>query len=281
MYQTLSSGDFPANPLEKRGYRLDFNDEFDGPDLNKSKWLPFYLPHWSSRALSTPRYSFENGNLVLRIDEDQPPWCPEFDGDIRCSSIQTGAFAGPLGSGLGQQKFNKASVVREAQANVQLYTPHYGYFEMRAKADISAANHVALWMIGYEDVPERSGEINIGEIMGADISSTSSRVSHGIHPWGDPVLQDEFYEPFLPINAANYHIYAADWTPTHIDFYVDNLKITTIHQSPNYPMQFMLSIYERPQQSQNRSTERYPKTFTIDYFRGYQATPSPSSTMEL
>src|SRR5687767_15640477 len=45
--------------------------------------------------------------------------------------------------------------------NVQTYTPQYGYFELRARGVNTSANHAALWMIGYEDSPERSGEIAI------------------------------------------------------------------------------------------------------------------------
>lgn len=270
MPPNLSPADFPANPLEKPGYRLEFHDEFGGPELDTEKWLPFYLPHWSSRARSAPRYTFDNGNLILQITEDQPPWCPEFDGGMKCSSIQTGQFSGPVGSAIGQHRFNPACVVREAQTNGQLYTPQYGYFELRAKATMTSVNHAALWMIGYEDTPEKSGEIAICEIMGSHASSTSSRVGYGVHPWGDPTLKDEFYEDFFTIDSTHYHIYAVEWTPTHLDFYLDNVKTRTINQSPKYPMQFMLNIYERPSPETYDTGDLYPKTFTVDYFRAYQ-----------
>lgn len=93
--------DFPANPLAKPGYILEWNDEFDGPDLDTGKWLPYYLPQWSSRAQSVPRYTFRDGRLVLQITADQQPWCPEFDGLVKASCIQTGLFAGPVGSKAG------------------------------------------------------------------------------------------------------------------------------------------------------------------------------------
>src|SRR5918996_1109658 len=133
MLDKLSPGEFPANSLEKPGYTLEFSDEFDGPSIDINKWLPFYLPHWSSRAQSAPKYYFEDGNLVLQITKDQEPWCPEFDGEVRSSVIQTGLFAGPVGSPLGQLRFNDQLLVREAQTRVRLYTPQYGYFECRAK----------------------------------------------------------------------------------------------------------------------------------------------------
>ncbi len=158
------------------GYRLDFHDEFDGDDLDRKKWLPFHLPQWSSRALSAANYYLQDGKLILQITEDQQPWCPEFDGQNRCSSVQTGVFSGPVGSTVGQHRFNPSCVVRERQESVRTYTPRYGYFELRAKGVNTPTNHVALWMIGYEDSPEKSAEIAIMEIMGRHVSSESSRV---------------------------------------------------------------------------------------------------------
>lgn len=274
MMDKLSAGDFPANSLEKPGYKLEFHDEFDTPQLDLGKWLPFYLPHWSSRALSAPNYYLEDSNLVLQITRDQLPWCPEFDGEVKCSSIQTGEFSGPVGSKLGQHRFNQNCIVREAQTGVQIYTPQYGYFELRAKGLRTSANLASLWMIGYEDEPEKSGEIAVFEIVGAHTGSTSSSLRYGVHPWADPNLKDEFHEEVLAIDTAQYHIYAVEWTPARIDFYIDNQKIRTINQSPGYPMQFMLGLYEIPKGNdwtgQYEPGESYPKQFTIDYFRAYQ-----------
>lgn len=164
----------------------------------------------------------EDGTLALQITQDQPAWCPEFDGRVRCSSLQTGVFAGPVGSIVGQHRFHAGSVVREDQPGLRTYTPRYGYFEIRAKAAASSTNHVALWMIGYEESPEQSAEIAIMEIMGDDVHGQGSRIGYGVHPWGDPAINDEFYRELVPIDAARFHVYAAEWTPTHIDFYVDN-----------------------------------------------------------
>jgi Glycosyl hydrolases family 16 len=259
--------DFPANPLAKPGYILEWNDEFGDPELDARKWLPYYLPHWSSSEQSRASYAFRDGTLVLQITQHQQPWCPEFDGEVKASCIQTGLFAGPVGSKQGQLHFDPNLVVREAQTNVQLYTPLYGYFECRAKGVATPGNHVALWMIGYEDTPERSGEMCMFEIFGKDVSTTTTKVGYGIHPWGDANLTDEFYQDVLNIDATRFHVYAHEWTPTHIDVFVDNQKIRTINQSPDYPMQFMLSIYELPGGDRNAA---YPREFVIDYIRAYR-----------
>jgi hypothetical protein len=271
MSQSVIRGDFPANPPNKAGYYLEFQDEFDSDSLDTTKWLPYYLAQWSSRASSAPNYVFEPSNLVLQITQDQQAWCPEFDGEVKVSSLQTGIFAGAVGSPFGQHRFNQACVVRESQTNTQLYTPQYGYFEIRAKGDITPRNVIALWMIGYEDVPEKSGEIAIFEIFGKYATPTTTQVNYGVHPWDDTTITDEFYKDLFPIDASQYHIYAVEWTPTHIDFYLDNQKIRTIHQSLHYPMQFMLNIYELPlAPDADMPAESYPKRLMVDYVRGYQ-----------
>lgn len=259
------TGDFPANPREKAGYTLEFHDEFDSETLDTEKWIPYYLPQWSSREQSAPRYSIENNQLILQIEADQQPWCPEFDGDIKCSSLQTGLFAGEVGSSIGQHQFKDNLIVREAQPILRAYTPQFGYFETRIKATRASGYLCALWMIGFEEAPEESGEICMFEVFGEQMTDTHSEVRYGIHPFGDTSLTDEFYKEMLPIDATDFHIYAVEWTPTHVDFYVDNIKRKTIQQSPHYPMQFMLNIYELADVQVD-----YPVQFVVDYFRGYQ-----------
>jgi len=163
-------------------FELEFEDTFDGDELDLSRWLPHYLSHWSSRERSAARYELGAGGLRLLITADQQPWCPEFDGEIRASALQTGAFAGPVGSAVGQLRFAPALVVREAQENTRQYTPQYGFFELRAKAIDDPRCMVALWMIGYEDEPDRSAEICICEIFGRAVTPDSVGVGMGLHP---------------------------------------------------------------------------------------------------
>jgi hypothetical protein len=51
--------DFPPNPIDKLGYCLEFSDSFRAGTLDANKWLPFYLPQWSSWHLAAARYSLE------------------------------------------------------------------------------------------------------------------------------------------------------------------------------------------------------------------------------
>jgi hypothetical protein len=115
------TGDTPSRTLNKAGCVLEVEDDFSGPRLNERLWLPYYLPQWGSRSASAARYSHRDGTLQLRIDAGQPPSCPEFDGWLLVSSLQTGVFSGPLGSGIGQHHFREGLVVQEAQPSAALY----------------------------------------------------------------------------------------------------------------------------------------------------------------
>ena len=80
--------------LDRTGCRLDFSDDFDGDRVDEGLWIPAYLPQWSSRAATRPRYALADSILTLRIDEDQEPWSTEFDGDTRVSNLQTAVRSG-------------------------------------------------------------------------------------------------------------------------------------------------------------------------------------------
>ena len=272
------TGRQPGAILDRTGYELEVEDRFDRPVLDERLWIPYYLPQWNSRAASAARYAVGGGTLSLLIEPDQGPWSPELTGHLRVSSLQTGVFAGPVGSAIGQHRFREGLVVREAQRNAALYTPQYGLFELQARSLGDPANMVALWMIGYEDEPTRSAEICICEIFGRDVGPLQARIGMGVHPFGDPAVTDEFAVETVAIDARDSHTYAAEWTPDDVAFYVDERLIKVVRQSPAYPMQFMLNIYEFADEPGLPSApDRYPKTFVVERFRGYQPIAGPGA----
>jgi hypothetical protein len=240
---------------------LEFEDTFDGDALDTGKWLPWYLPHWSSRERSAARYELRDGLLRLLIDAGTEPWCPELDGDVRVSSLQTGQFSGPLGSQVGTHAFVPHAVVREEQENARLYTPHHGRIEVRARATDDPDAMVSLWMPGYEG-GERSGEICVFEIFGRDVRDDHAVVGLGVHPFGDSSLEDDFRRVTVPIDARDFHVYAADWTAERVVFHVDGEAVATVEQSPSYPLQLMLGLYAF-------APATTPKELVVDWVRGY------------
>lgn len=237
----------PADPpatWDTAGYEPVFVEEFAGTTLSPERWLPYHLPQWSSRALAAARYRVADGRLELRVDDDQPPWCPELDGVTRVSSLQTAVRSGPVGSTDGQHRFSPDAVVREEQPETRLYTPHHGLVEMVARIEVDADGMAALWMIGVEDAPERSAEICVAEVFGRDLAPGSAAVGTGVHPFGDPTLTDDFAAVRLPVDVREPHAYGVRWEPGRVAFYVDRHLVRVVPQAPDYPMQLMLGVYD-------------------------------------
>ncbi len=254
--------------MSATGYELEFSDDFRGPALDRSKWLPFYLPHWSSRERAAAHYTTGPDGLTLSIGPEQQPWLPEIDGPIRVSSIQTGAFAGPVGSAIGQHRFKPGLRVAEEQQTQRLYVPLHGRFEMRARMTLHPGQLAALWMIGFEDAPHQSGEITIMEIFGDSIEGSTAELGHGIKAVNDPALVTDFAAPRLSFAPAEFHVYAAQWDATGVSFYLDGVLLRRTDQSPAYPMQFMLNVYEL------RPNDAPPPVMQVDWFRGYRLSSS-------
>jgi len=253
--------------LDRSRYEVAFDDDFDGTTLDERHWLPHYLPQWSTPDRTVARYRIDDGVLQLRIEADQPPWCPDLDGDLRVSSLQTGVFAGPVGSAVGQLQFHPDVVVRSAQQSRALVTVHRGLIEARMRALDDPRAMVALWMIGLEDAPERSSEICVAEIFGRDVRPEGARIGMGVRSWADPSITDDFVAEELPIRVRDWHTYAAEWTEGRVAWYVDDRLVRVVEQSATYPMQIMLGIYELPIADDPRQPAAYPKVFDVDWVR--------------
>ncbi|TNC72783.1 glycoside hydrolase family 16 protein [Rubellimicrobium roseum] len=264
----MTSRPFSSFPsVQCRRYRLEFEDDFEGHALDQNRWFPHFLPHWSSRAQSQARYVVADGCLTLRVDRDQGSWCPELDPATRVSHVQTGHRSGPLGSTEGQHRFKPGLRVREALAPMRLYLPHYGAIEMRARADLGPDGMAALWLIGWEDRPEDSGEITVMEVFGRSITEEGAQLGHGIKAITDPRLVTDFADPLVPFDVADWHVYAAEWTPDSVSFLLDGEVLRHVAQSPDYPMQLMLDVFAFA--DVGTAGRDRPNSFSIDWVRGH------------
>ena len=82
----------------------------------------------------------------------------------------------------------------------------------------------------------------------------------------------------VAIDARRMHTYSARWTSTDVSFFVDDHLIKVVLQSPDYPMQFMLDIYEFADGPDLPSPpDRYPKIFEVAWFRGYRPVAGPDA----
>lgn len=245
--------------------RWDRVDRFEGPTLDESLWVPHFLPHWSTPDASAARYHLAPDGLVLRIDADQPPWR---EGDAsRASNIQTGEFAGPLGSTVGQHRFAAEGLtVATERAASRLWVASAGEVEIRASACPSPDTMMAFWLLGHEqDDPSEAGEILLAELYGSMIGPMRSTVRTGVKAHHDPRLRDDIRDIDLEIDATAPHTYGTRWGADGVSVTVDGREIFASQQVLAYPLQLMIDLFEFAV-SEDR-TVGYPKTATVHEVR--------------
>ena len=252
------------------GWVLSFEDHFDGPDLDPAVWLPHYLPAWSSRAQTAASYELRDSCLHLRIPPEQGLWCADDHvPPMRVSGIQSGNFSGPVGSTLGQQPYRDGVRVREAQEEFWGWTPSGGYIELRARAVVTPRSMVAFWMVGLEDEPDRCAEICVTEMFGDAVERGWAAVGTGLHAFRDPAVVEDFEAIRLPLDVAQLHTYAVDWSAEHATFLVDGMVVRRCPRPPTYPMQMMLAVFDFPERSVGDDADAVPE-LVVDSLRGYE-----------
>ena len=226
---------------------MELEERFQGEDLDRAVWFPYYLPHWSSRATTGAAYQVGDGELRLSIPAGQGLWCGGVhETPLRVSCIQSAEFAGPLGSTIGGQPFKSGLTVTEEQRPFWGYIPDGGHIEIRARGVVSARSMFAFWLSGIEDQPDRSGEICVMEIFGDTVREDSANVGIGVKKLGDPNLTQDFSADPMPIDVTRFHTYAVDWRPGALEFSVDGQVVKRCDQAPDYPVQLMIGVFDFP-----------------------------------
>jgi hypothetical protein len=255
--------------------RRELDERFTGNALDPEVWLPYYLPHWSSRSQSAATYQIRAGELHLIIPSEQPLWCADtHDAPLRVSCIQSGSYSGPLGSTIGQQPFRDGLEVREEQPTFWGYTPRYGRIEVRMRAVVSARSMFAFWMAGIEDQPDRSGEICVVEVFGSGVHGGTAEIGMGVHRFRDPKLVEEFSPVSQELDVARFHTYGVDWRPGSIAFAVDGQVVRRLQQSPSYPMQLMIGVFDFPARASADQGDAPTPELIVSHVRGIPLTRS-------
>ncbi len=217
--------------------------------LDPAVWTPAYLPAWSSLEAAAATWYIDHDGLHLRIPPSQALWCPDdHRPSLRVSAVQSGNWSGPVGSTQAQQPFLPGQTVREQQPTTWGFTPYLGRLEVACRATIGPGSMFSAWLIGLETEPERSGEICLVEVFGEAIHRDGTTdVGCGIHAFRDPALQEEFSTHRTRLDVAEEHVYAVDWSTDGVRFSIDGDEVAHSRQSPGYPMQLILGVFDFPE----------------------------------
>ena len=238
---------FPRGPVIDDVGMQTFRDDFSGPVLDIDVWVPHYLPAWSSRAQSAAAFELGDGGLRLFVPPEMGRWCAAtHDGALRVSGIQSGNRSGPVGSNDGQQRFRDDLVVTEAQPTTRGWLPSTGRVEITCRMTLSPRSMAAMWLSGFEERADDGGELCVVEIFGRSVEGASAAVGVGVKALYDPRLTDDFVDPRLPIDITDLHTYAVEWGDGTSSFFVDDEMVHRSPQSPTYPMQVMMAVFDFP-----------------------------------
>jgi hypothetical protein len=81
----------------------------------------------------------------------------------------------------------------------------------------------------------------------------------GLHPFRDPAVPEDFDAVRLPIDVADFHDYAVDWTADRVEFFVDGAPIRNCLHPPAYPMQMMVAVFDFPDRSTGNDAGETPE----------------------
>jgi beta-glucanase (GH16 family) len=258
-------GGAPLQPPPTKGWTLVWSDEFNGADgssPDSSKWTyDLGGKGWGNSELECYTNRLQNahiqgGNLVITALQESSPFA--------CSDGSTN---------------NYTSARLKTQG---LFSQAYGRFEARIKIPAGQGMWPAFWMLGNNITTAgwpASGEIDIMENIGKEPGTvhgslhgpgTTSRTSDATAPFSLPAGQNF---------ADAFHLYAVEWEPGVVRFYVDSNLYATFTQSQwpaggtwvfDHPFFLLLNVAVGgtwPGSPDN--TTVFPQQMLVDYVRVY------------
>lgn len=196
-----SSGNGTADvPVNTSGYKLVWEDNFNGTQLNREDWnVELHAPGWVNAEWQ--EYVDSEENIYLK------------DGKLVLQAIKTTKD--------GKDYYTSGRVNTQNKHDFK-----YGKFEAKIKVPSGMGFLPAFWMMptdeqNYGQWP-KCGEIDIMEVMGQ-----STDTLHGTIHYGDPHGQKQgtyVIDASKADFAEDFHVYTCEWEPGKISWYVDGVK---------------------------------------------------------
>jgi beta-glucanase (GH16 family) len=207
-------------PSRKRadGWKLVWNDEFDGDRIDPLKWdfeigngffdykSHTWIAGWGNEELQY--YTREPENVFVK------------DGLLTIRAVKESLH------GCG---YTSARLKTRKRDGTPLFAKLYGKFEFRAKVPWGKGLWPALWLLPLEDKYggwAASGEIDVMEIVGEKPHEVLNSIHFGsVYPKRSLIT----YVHALPGGSmvSDWHVYTVEWEPGEIRFYVDGVHTCT------------------------------------------------------
>jgi beta-glucanase (GH16 family) len=248
-------------------WKLVWSDEFDGPDgsmPDPNKW-------------SIIRNGSGFGNQELQYYTDRPANLHIEHGKLVITARKE-PFKGPDGIA---RDYTSARL--ETAGHFQ---QKYGRFEARIKMPNGQGIWPAFWMLGDDfnsgGWPE-CGEIDIMENVGFE-PGTIHGTLHGPGYSGSNNLTAAYTLPDHQAVSDDFHVFAVEWTPEAIRFYIDShlFETQTVASIPSnkrwvfdHPFYILLDLAVGGRwPGSPDTTTPFPATMLVDYVRVYTLQPA-------
>jgi beta-glucanase (GH16 family) len=243
----------PTPDLTRDGWALVWHDEFEGPEINADVWTHEIGGHgW--------------GNGENQYYTDDPDNAFIEDGMLVIQALERNYLGKP---------FTSARLTTQGKL-----TQQYGRIEARIQIPTGKGIWPAFWMLGenYDTVGwPRSGEIDIMENIGSEPWVVHGTL-HGPGYSGGSGVGAAYRLPDRSPFHANFHVYAVEWEPQEIRWYVDDALYSTItparlpgdwvYDQPFF-MILNVAVGGRWPGYPDASTE-FPQRMLVDYVRIYE-----------
>jgi beta-glucanase (GH16 family) len=210
---------------EKDGWTLVWGDEFDGTQIDRSKWIYETGGTINNEAqlytAQNENARLENGNLVIEAHKKKYTAPDGRTSDYTSACLTTCTMQ--------NGKWNS------------LFAIKYGRIEIRAKLPAGRGVWPALWLLELPAEPkdswQRCGEIDIMEYVGhcpdavhANFHNWDEHAEYKRHSFGNYLVKETPYDGF--------HTYWMEWSPDLIEIFYDTKKIVSYRPDPEKPERF-------------------------------------------
>jgi beta-glucanase (GH16 family) len=243
----------PTPDLTRDGWALVWHDEFEGPEINADVWTHEIGGHgW--------------GNGENQYYTDDPDNAFIEDGMLVIQALERNYLGKP---------FTSARLTTQGKL-----TQQYGRIEARIQIPTGKGIWPAFWMLGenYDTVGwPRSGEIDIMENIGSEPWVVHGTL-HGPGYSGGSGVGAAYRLPDRSPFHANFHVYAVEWEPEEIRWYVNDALYSTITPARlpgdwvyDQPFFIILNVAVGGRwPGYPDTTTEFPQQMLVDYVRIYE-----------
>jgi beta-glucanase (GH16 family) len=193
-------------------WKLVWSDEFDGAEIDKTKW-GFDTGNGFNADAKTWVAGWGNDELQYYTNEPKNAFVR--DGMLHIRAVKE-SF-----QGCG---YTSARIKSRKKDGGSLFSKKYGRFEFRAKLPTGQGIWPALWMLPQDEKYggwASSGEIDVMEARGQEPGKVLGTLHYGSR-WPANTHTGKDYVLPRKGTIADFHVYAIEWEPGEIRWYFDD-----------------------------------------------------------